>query len=153
MKDASFNLFNLFNGRWAITRGAVNNTTNKTFLRAKGEARFSFAENNSNRLKYDENLKIIYKDYYSPINGRQSYVYDYDEDSNVITKHFSDGRVFYVLNTLENTITGSHICDMDIYKAKYLIINQTNFIASYTVLGPHKDYTITTIYSKVYEGY
>ena len=82
-----------------------------------------FAPENSNKLIYKEELEVRYIDAKVPILGRQSYIYNYEKDTGVITKLFADDVLFYELKISGNGATGSHECLKDLYEAQYIFLN------------------------------
>ena len=44
---------------------------------------------------------------------------------------------------------GTHQCNLDIYQANYTFLNKNSFELSYKVLGPNKNYTIKTSFTRI----
>lgn len=81
-------VFNFFKGDWKLTRFATTGSAQEIIMNAHGFSCFRVSLDNRHKLMYEESLEINVS--HTPITGSQRYVYFYDEDSNSITKYFSD---------------------------------------------------------------
>lgn len=80
----------------------------------------------------------------------QEYVYLFDEERDKIIKRFVDGRHFYELKMNLETLEGEgeHLCEKDLYQAKYKFQDSNHFTLSYDVKGPEKEYVIQTLFTR-----
>lgn len=94
MKKAK-QIFDFLPGKWDITRNFISlpQSLHKPHI-ALGHAIFTLSEDDSNLLLYSE--KITMSD---SLVGTQEYSYRYDEINNSLSKYFSDGRLFYIVDT------------------------------------------------------
>lgn len=92
--------------------------------------------------------------------ARRAYAYVYDQGT--IAVHFWDQKYkrpagllhplqFHSCELSSQAVvaTGMHKCAADVYKARYLFTNPQQFRLTYRVQGPHKNYTLTSHFSKV----
>lgn len=159
-------------GVWSIKRVLGN------FGTAEGTAKFTLQNQNKTEttsnsmesgtsdvpsnaivINYREDLKVKYDN--NTLSGPQlgsnventaykEYVYMYDKARDKIMKKFTNGNLFYELSIdFENqTANGDHLCEKDFYKATYNFANLENFVLTYYVDGPKKDYLIETEFTK-----
>lgn len=157
-------IFDNLIGIWSIKRILGN------FGTAEGTAKFTLQNNNettSNATTSDENTLVInYREdlivkYDNNVSSQQlspnvensaykEYVYLYDMARDKIIKKFTTGNLFYELSIdFEKQIAnGDHLCEKDFYKASYDFIDPENFVLTYFVNGPKKDYLIKTEFTK-----
>ncbi|MDG1436200.1 MAG: DUF6314 family protein [Rickettsiaceae bacterium] len=142
MKKAQ-QIFDFLPGKWSITRNFISlpQSLHKTHI-ALGHATFTASEDDSNLLLYSE--KITMSD---SIIGTQEYSYRYDEINHSLSKYFSDGRLFYIIDTSNGKASGYHLCIKDIYKSEYIFDND-QFSITYFITGPSKNCKIITKYTK-----
>lgn len=136
-------LFRSFEGLWKIQR--VISTGEKM----AGTATFKPCAENPDTLKYHERGQLT-----TPSGIKfdvfRDYEYRFDQKSNAIDVLFSDGRHFHTLifgHCLKEA-QGHHLCIKDNYNARYQFIDPETFELSYQVIGPKKDYSITSQFTK-----
>lgn len=104
-------------------------------------------------INYREDLQVKYDINLGPNvenSAYKEYVYSYDVARDKIIKKFADGNLFYEL-TIDfdkQTANGDHLCEKDLYKATYSFCHPHNFVLTYYVNGPKKDYLIETEFTK-----
>lgn len=172
-------IFDYFPGIWKLTRktssklqGWPGHITGEC-IKADGYAIFVPSDTDKNLLYYAEkvtiyNLPVNNAKSFGGIEGRKRYHYRYDEETNVLSKYFTDGRLFYDVNfksdgieslanaigdPRRNTICGSHLCEKDYYVSDYDFgvgdDGQPVFTLVYSVNGPNKCYDIQTDFEKI----
>lgn len=144
-------------GIWSIKRILGNYGT------AEGIAKFTLQNhsqtttNSSDEkllvINYREDLKVKYDINLGPNvenSAYKEYVYSYDLARDKIIKKFADGNLFYELSIDfdKQTAMGDHLCQKDLYKATYSFSHPHNFVLTYYVKGPEKDYAIETEFRK-----
>jgi len=143
MPSSTKELFKYFIGSWDINRivGSVGT--------AQGIAKFILKENNS--ILFREDVKVNYNHSSKSESAYKEYIYDYNEDNQKLTKKFMDDRLFYELvpDFSKSLAYGDHLCECDFYKATYIFLNEDNFVLSYDVKGPQKDYVIETKFKRI----
>ncbi|KAG4067225.1 hypothetical protein HA402_000216 [Bradysia odoriphaga] len=154
-------IFDNLVGIWSIKRVLGNYGT------AEGTAKFTLQnqapnkfENQTERrtndvlvINYREDLQVKYLSDLGPNienTAYKEYVYLYDKARDKIVKKFTNGNLFYELSIdfEKQTANGDHLCEKDMYKALYTFVNPQNFILTYFVNGPKKDYLIETAFTK-----
>ncbi|WP_341747494.1 DUF6314 family protein [Candidatus Tisiphia endosymbiont of Dascillus cervinus] len=147
-------IFHNLVGTYAITRILGNYGT------AKGIAYFIEDKGHSSphsRILYREDLDV---EYYSNTNRVKAFKeYLYSLEQNRIVKYFvneNNNGLFYQLHFISNIpfqdkvqAKGTHQCNLDIYQANYTFLNKNSFELSYKVLGPNKNYTIKTSFTRI----
>lgn len=104
-------------------------------------------------IDYREDLHVKYDNDLGPnieSTAYKEYVYLYDIVRDKIIKKFTNGNLFYELSMDfdKQTAHGDHLCDKDMYKALYSFTGPRNFVLTYYVNGPKKDYVIETEFTK-----
>ncbi|HJD56041.1 MAG TPA: DUF6314 family protein [Rickettsia endosymbiont of Pyrocoelia pectoralis] len=115
-----------------------------------GEGIAYFSQINPNELLYKEELNFTYHGYDNQILAVKEYKYIF-ENNNII-KYFTDkeSSLFYKLDFVSNTkAIGSHLCGQDQYNATYIFVNPDSFSLTYEVLGPQKNFNISTIFTRI----
>ncbi|WP_342269860.1 DUF6314 family protein [Rickettsia endosymbiont of Orchestes rusci] len=119
-----------------------------------GEGVAYFLKNDTDSLLYKEELEINYHTIDYKIAAVKEYQYIFED--NKITKYFiskENNNLFYQLNFTAHSLllqaTGIHVCNQDRYEATYTFLESDSFILNYQILGPEKDYTITTDFRKI----
>lgn len=153
-------------GIWSIKRVLGNFGTAvgtaKFTLQNQNEISANKSENQSEHsindellvIDYREDLQVNYDSDIEPNNVQNTaykeYVYLYDKTRDKIFKKFTNGNLFYELaiDFEKQTAHGDHLCEKDMYKALYTFSGQQNFILTYFVNGPKKDYLIETEFTK-----
>lgn len=148
------NIFHNLVGTYAITRILGNYGT------AKGIAYFIEDKGHSSphsRILYREELDVEYYGNTNRVKAFKEYLYSLEQ--NKIVKYFvneNNNGLFYQLHFISNTplqdkvqAKGTHQCNLDIYQANYTFLNKNSFELSYKVLGPNKNYTIKTSFTRI----
>lgn len=140
-------LFNILPGKWQYSRKVTNNQDPS--LSGEGYGKCEFVSVGENDLLYAETG--VFKTH----NGGQlktfnSYFYVFNATNNSLEKHFvndtnTKGKLFYILS---DDKTASHLCGQDTYKAIYEVSGHSEFIITYSVAGPRKDYLLRTLFTK-----
>lgn len=152
-------------GIWSIKRILGNYGT------AEGTAKFTpsnpnktAANNLENRTENSSNENTLVIDYREDVHVKydsslgpnventayKEYVYLYDTARDKIIKKFTNGNLFYELSIDfdKQSAHGDHLCEKDMYKATYTFSSPRNFVLTYYVNGPQKDYLIETEFTK-----
>jgi hypothetical protein len=80
-------------------------------------------------------------------NATQTYYYEFPHDA-VAEVSFSDRRFFYTLDLTTSHCDIRHVCGEDIYSGVFEAISETTYQQSWRVIGPRKDYTSETTFSR-----
>ncbi len=144
LETRSEQILSSLRGSWKIERTITHRFPIIESYQATGSAKFSLEEVHT--LHYEEEVKLRNLRTKDVFQSTQQYVYRYDAVLDTLTKHFSDGRLFYKLEISDNGASGYHLCQEDHYSAEYLFESQENFSLTYLVKGPRKDYTMQTQY-------
>lgn len=108
---------------------------------------------NKNIVLYREELNINYYNNKSMVKASRKYLYILRQ--NTIIKYFyddNDNSLFYQMyftSVLPVKAEGIHQCNLDTYIAHYIFYNSDRFNLNYNVLGPYKNYTIQTSYTRI----
>lgn len=157
-------IFDNLIGIWSIKRVLGNYGT------AEGTAKFTLqnpketilsatsSDENTLVINYREDLQVKYdSNFASQQQGTnventayKEYVYLYDMARDKILKKFTNGNLFYELSIdfEKQVANGDHLCEKDFYNASYDFIDPQNFVLTYFVKGPKKDYEIKTEFTK-----
>ncbi|MFP3018559.1 MAG: DUF6314 family protein [Candidatus Tisiphia sp.] len=149
------NIFHNLVGTYAITRILGNYGT------AKGIAYFIEDKEHiylpHSRILYREELDVEYYGNTNRVKAFKEYLYSLEQ--NKIVKYFvneNNNALFYQLHFISNTpfqdkvqAKGIHQCNLDLYQANYTFLNKNSFELSYKVLGPNKNYTIKTSFTRI----
>ena len=162
-------VFGRLMGVWALERTIDSRIPVAQYV-GRGTAEFTSSAlsdeggEDGERVVYRETLELRMEE--GPVvapEARQEYVYALEEEGRVLTKYFSDGRVFYKLefDTADTSgdnggdvgdvsvvAGGKHLCVNDWYESSYEFVGDSEIRQTYCVTGPEKDYTITTILRK-----
>lgn len=140
-------IFSSLLGVWRFTRSIVHKIPKEQY-EGRGCATFSLLGQQTDSLEYYEKVRLQNQATQAEIKGYQAYLYSYSQQHNEIAKYFKDARLFYKLPMGKPECIGHHICGEDNYKATYHFKNHDRFILVYEVLGPRKNYTIHTEYTR-----
>ncbi len=159
-------IFNLFNGRWNISRQIINYKERQFSATSKGTAVFYRQSNTASLLH--ENVTVDWvngstslatKSYLFEQNDNSLLQYRFDMPINLLkTKQLdqttmSKKILMHVLLFHKNKSTFSsnslHYCGMDKYKLSFVIVSQDSFLMNYRIYGPSKNSYISTMYSKL----
>lgn len=142
IQNAVQDMITKFSGSYDIARKIIAPDPSNSFS-ACGKAVFS--HKSDNMILYQEEV-VLYDSMNKEIsNMKKSYFYQYDVETSRIQKLFADETLFYELNFQEGYFLGQHLCNLDQYTAKYLLNNE-HLSITYNVLGPKKNYVISTNY-------
>lgn len=131
-----------FVGRWALSRRIEDRLTKQEGL-FSGEARFD-AES-ATRLRYSEDGELRLGRGQA-FRAQRVYFWTFEASEVVVT--FDDGRDFHHF-VPEGAVDGSdHPCGDDYYTVAYDFNRWPMWRATWTVLGPRKDYTSVSTYMK-----
>ncbi len=131
-----------FNGSYDIARKISAPDPSNSFS-ACGKAVFSHKSDNI--ILYQEEV-VLYDSMNKELSQmKKSYFYQYDTGTHKIRKLFADGNLFHELILKEGSFYGEHLCNLDLYTARYLL-NNKHLGITYNVLGPKKNYVISTNY-------
>ncbi len=145
LQKTSKQIFDFLPGLWKITREIVSNSFDKNII-ADGCGLFSLKEN-LNIILYSEKVNICNIDINNTYIAKQKYKYKYDINTSSISKYFNNDKFFYIIKILDNQIYGEHLCVKDQYVSHYTFFDN-DFILTYYIQGPFKNYKIITKYSK-----
>lgn len=138
-------IFDMWPGFWRIKRSVVSPVKSEN-MQASGLAAFVPSGEHSNVIRYSE--KVVLNEQGGV--GTQRYLYKLDATSSSISKHFSDGRLFYNMSLAGSRVhADAHLCVADTYMPEYMFIDAATFRLVYAVTGPAKAYTITTDFVKL----
>ncbi len=137
-------LFCSLQGKWAFSRlisgeGSVN-----------GIATFTKSTLNEKTLYYRE-TGVFTQNNGCRFNVSRNYHYHYHQQEDTISVYFAEElpRLFQTLKfTTPTTAIASHLCKCDTYNAIYTFHSEDEFSIFYSVLGPKKNYTMTTIFNR-----
>lgn len=152
-------------GIWSIKRVLGNYGTAEGIAKFTLQNQIQIAENNVENgtvnpldektlvIDYREELQVKYDvSLGSTVDNSayKEYVYLYDTVRDKIIKKFTNGNLFYELSIDfdKQTANGDHLCEKDLYKATYSFNHPHNFVLTYCVNGPKKDYLIETEFTK-----
>jgi len=149
----SLKAFNLMKGSWNMYR----TITSPKFqpMTGAGKAVFEQFQENKNALLYKEELILQLSS--ESINAKREYIFRLIEDDVSVYFNENPERFFYTLKFAPKTPServfdqagGEHLCGNDNYKASYNFFDNDNFELIYKVVGPQKDYIMTTKYSRI----
>ncbi|REG82434.1 DUF6314 family protein [Marinomonas pollencensis] len=133
-----------FLGDWKVER------TISGFGDVSGEAHFHRHADNEQWLDFQEAMVLPGSEAHKP-NAFRRYTYRMTEAGFDI--YFSDGATDGALFlsfafTQASLLTSHHLCIKDHYNAKFEFLSEQEFVLSFTVEGPKKDYSIHTRFIK-----
>lgn len=109
----------------------------------------SFTHKTKNSLYYKENGKL-YTNTCSHLNFSREYIYCLTEGKVCI--FFGEENkacdLFLSLNIINDRASGQHICNSDTYSAVFKFQLPNRFSITYKIIGPTKNYSLTTIYNR-----
>ncbi|MCK2244289.1 MULTISPECIES: DUF6314 family protein [unclassified Crossiella] len=131
-------LFAALPGRWRFSRVITGQGS------AIGEARFEPVSGTELHYREDGTLTLD-----SGYTGPAYREYRYQLDGEVLRICFPDGRTMHTLRPDAAEATDVHLCGADVYTGHYRLADQDTLHISYQVAGPHKDFTIATVFRRV----
>ncbi|KAK5579355.1 hypothetical protein RB653_009037 [Dictyostelium firmibasis] len=161
-------VFQSFAGKWSFNRNIVH----KSIVDTSQQFTFSSFDRNNNNNNNNNNTSIVtgtasfnqLEDEFSyqyqeegilkqpdntEFNVSQRYIYRFKDD--IITVYFDEKpeRLFHTLNFDNSSLAkGHHLCGKDTYDSIYQFVSPKEFKLIYSVLGPKKNYKITTTFIK-----
>jgi len=134
-----------FLGDWKVQR------TISGFGEIPGEASFHRHADNEQWLDYQEAMVLPNSDQQKPNAFRR---YSYRMTASGFDIFFSDGATkgdlfLSFAFTQASTLTSHHLCIKDHYDATFEFLSDTEFQLSFSVVGPKKDYSIKTRFTKL----
>ncbi|MBN8512588.1 MAG: hypothetical protein J0L79_06160 [Rickettsiales bacterium] len=136
------NIMSRFSGNYNFIRKISSQDPCNSF---SGLGKASFSQKSNNIILYQEEVTLYNSTDKAISNMKKSYFYKYAPDNQKIQKLFIDKTLFYELIFKEGYFSGQHMCNLDQYTAKYSLANEY-FNITYNIIGPEKDYEISTNY-------
>lgn len=143
-------IFNIIPGKWKLTRNI------KDIAYAEGCAYFTLKYKDT--INYFEEVEVKYfafnsSNIISKTKARRNYIFEFNLTNNIIYQYFADNQLYTKLKpemAKDKTLkySGKHLCSNDEYYNIYEFVDQNNFKVLNQVKGPHKDYSIETLYKK-----
>lgn len=132
-----------FEGAWVLERRVIQ--ADGPMAEFRGSARFKL---DGEGLHYEERglMKIEGE---RPVSAQRRYLWR-EAKNGCITVLFEDGRPFHVIDPAAPE--AEHWCDPDTYKVKYTFAIWPEWIATWQVLGPNKDYRMVSTYRRPVAG-
>ncbi|KAM9995431.1 hypothetical protein ACTFIY_001629 [Dictyostelium cf. discoideum] len=157
-------VFQSFAGKWSFNRNIVH----KSVIDVSQQFTFSTVDNKNNNdnisivsgtasfKQLDDEFSYQYQEEgilkqpdNTTFNISQRYIYRLKDD--IISVYFDENpeRLFQTLDFNNSSLAkGHHLCGKDTYDAIYQLISPKEFNLVYSVLGPKKNYKITTTFFK-----
>lgn len=129
-----------FLGVWRVER-TINDVRAGRTLHAEGQAEVSFT---GDSYIYQEELRLIVPGQ-APMTATRSYLWKQAE--NGVAIHFDDGRYFHHLRLGQAGPSDHHACDPDSYDVRYDFSQWPEWQTTWRVVGPRKDYVMTSHYA------
>ncbi|TXR54685.1 DUF6314 family protein [Reinekea thalattae] len=131
-----------FLGSWKVKRSITG------FGEISGDARFRVNQDDPDVLDFNEAMILPNSD---KANAFRSYQYRIQKNGFDI--FFSDGpdngKLFLSFSfNKESTLTSHHLCIKDHYDARFQFNSENNFVLSFSVVGPKKDYQIHSTFHR-----
>jgi hypothetical protein len=132
-----------FEGAWVLEKRIIHGDGQKASFR--GSARFI---PDAKGLRYEER-GLIRLNGHRPVSAQRSYLWRQGEAGRVAV-HFDDGRPFHVIDpSLPND---THHCAPDTYEVSYRFDIWPEWMATWQVRGPAKDYRMVATYRRPVPG-
>ncbi len=150
MKITTNTFFPYLKGSWKIIR-IMDFLSNNYIPNIINSGKAIIAQEKENILCHQEKLdlsnpkcKMISYRYYN---------YIFTKNNVALYKKISEKIEFMFNLKFENNIAhGEYLCNQDLYKATYNFIDQNNFKIVFDILGPEKNYSITSYFSRMEEN-
>ncbi|KAM9970246.1 hypothetical protein ACTFIR_002094 [Dictyostelium discoideum] len=126
-----------------------NNNNSNDISIVSGIASFKQLDNDQFSYQYQED-GILKQPDNTTFNISQRYIYRLKDD--IISVYFDEKpeRLFQTLDFNNSSLAkGHHLCGDDTYDAIYQLVSPKEFNLIYSVLGPKKNYKITTTFLKI----
>lgn len=149
-------LITYFKGDWEFEREIILSATNQHYAKAKGEAAFEMPVLNETTLQYKESGKMTIGNATQQTSFFRTYKYVVTNDGldiyfqDELTQNFNIyQRYIYQSESHSLIARDKHLCNKDIYEGRFLLNDASHFVHTTLIKGPHKDYFITTHFSKL----
>jgi len=148
----SMRAFNLMRGNWNLYRTITSPKFHP--MTAAGKSIFQkYSDQNS--LLYKEELVLNLPS--ESIHASKEYIFRLIDNDVSVFFNETPERFFYTLkfaskiksDQVFDQAGGEHLCGNDNYSASYNFFDNDNFELIYKVVGPKKDYTMTTKYKRM----
>jgi len=150
----SVKAFNQMGGSWNLYR----TISSPKFQPMTGAGKAIFDKyKDPNSLLYKEELILNLPS--ESINASKEYIFRLIDNDVSVFFHETPERFFYTLkfapkipssDKVFDQAGGEHLCGNDNYTASYNFFDNDNFELIYKVVGPKKDYIMTTKYKRIY---
>ena len=140
-------VFHSLKGTWRLSRIIYDHQNTTEMVKVEGKAEFK--EITSNYLEYREDVKMVGK----TIESYREYIYKF-EFGRVKIFFCEDNKPTYIYNSLKFEDRGhlmahdEHLCKRDKYRSIYHFYDRNRFYTNCKVIGPLKNYEISTLYTK-----
>jgi hypothetical protein len=147
-------LFDFFIGQWTLERRIYLKASEVLYATAHGEASF-ISEVRSAKLLYKERgkLKIVTNAVEIPFFRKFCYSFQAGKMNVFFADGPDKGLLYqqYIQDQNNKLIPDqTHICSDDIYKGEYHLSGADSFSLDTWIDGPHKDFLIKTLFTRVY---
>ncbi len=132
-----------FLGRWRLRREITDHRLRQTGD-LEGDAVLSRATDGM--LDYAEAGELRYGDG-PPMEASRAYRWHFV--AGAVEVFFSDGRPFHSFEPAGHVEGTDHPCGADLYRVRYDFTRWPNWIATWAVKGPRKDYTAVSTYAQM----
>ena len=137
-------VLNYFQGSWRLQREVSDQPL------MKGVAEFTPNPSQTNQLDYIEKLSWPAPNG-QPIHAQRAYTYRQTETGLAIdfADGVSSGALFLAFDFARaHELKSHHLCIADHYDGRFVFHSADQFELSFQVVGPHKDYQITTWFER-----
>lgn len=137
-------LLNYFRGHWRLQREVSDQPV------MTGTAEFADCADHSRQLDYLEKLSWPGPNG-QPIHAQRAYLYRQTDTGLAIdfADGVSSGKLFLAFAfERAHELTSHHLCIADHYDGRFVFYSTDRFELSFQVVGPHKDYRITTVFER-----
>ena len=142
--------FDYLIGEWLVERKIIYKLSSSFSAVAFGRA--SIIKKNKNTLNYRELLKVKWANAFIS-NAHKQYDYVLDNAGKLGLYNYDHDGMSFMFNlgfepNLGNIIKGQYQCVQDFYYTTYEIINYDQFVLTFKVNGPKKDYSIVSSFTR-----
>lgn len=154
-EDLQAALLRYFSGPWCFTR-TMQGLDALAIGEAEGEALFQPGD--ANQLHYQESGQLRLVTGERPLSFTRRF--DYRMDGDTVQVDFADGlqagqpyqRYRYDPRQRALTPVQTHLCNLDRYDGRYVLLDDTHFDLHTRIEGPHKHYLLHTRYRRLLRG-
>lgn len=132
-----------FEGAWVLEKRIAHGNGQKAAFR--GSARFI---PDGTGLRYEER-GLIRMGTARPVSAQRNYLWR-EAEAGRIAVQFEDGRAFHIIDPAAPSDT--HLCPPDTYEVSYTFDIWPEWMATWRVRGPHKDYRMVATYRRPVPG-